>query len=202
LAHQKDPQVKKLLDDVCQETGKYLSVDAKIDQLIRWIDLDKKATPLKSLQGLIWENGYKQGDFCGHVYPDAVENLKRWKACGLDLYVYSSGSVHAQKLLFAHTDYGDLTTLFSGFFDTLLGGKKEQGSYRKIAEIIGCPAEKLLFLSDMKEELDAARSAGFATIWLTRDSSPDPTAEHRQVSSFDQISIDPQINSNGMLAAQ
>ncbi|MGR9037868.1 MAG: acireductone synthase, partial [Gammaproteobacteria bacterium] len=106
---------------------------------------------------------------------------------GLDLYVYSSGSVHAQKLLFAHSDYGDLTPLFSGFFDTLIGGKKEQESYRKIAEIIGYPANRLLFLSDIKEELDAARAAGFGTIWLIRGAAPDPDAEHRQVGDFDQI---------------
>lgn len=187
--HADDPQVKILLEDVCNEVGDQLSTEQIITQLIQWIDEDKKATPLKSLQGLIWEAGYRQGDFKGHLYPDAAAKLKEWKAKGLDLYIYSSGSVYAQKLLFAHTEYGDLTPLFSGYFDTHIGGKKEQESYDNIAGQLAIPANRLLFLSDIKEELDAAKAAGFETIWLARDSAPDPQAEHRQVNSFDQISV-------------
>lgn len=195
--HEDDPQVKQLLDDVRREIGLIFKpglgegkkTGQLIDQLTRWIDEDKKVTPLKSLQGLIWQEGYERGAFHGHLYSDAVENLKAWRACGLELYVYSSGSVQAQKLLFAHTDYGDLTPLFSGYFDTHTGGKKEPESYRKIAGQAGYPADRLLFLSDIKEELDAARAAGFNTIWLSRDVTPDPHAEHPQVCSFDEISI-------------
>ncbi|MDI1276890.1 acireductone synthase [Methylobacter sp.] len=187
--HADDPQVKPLLEDVCKEAGSELSTEQIIDQLIQWLDEDKKVTPLKSLQGLIWEAGYRQGDFKGHLYPDAAASLKAWKTEGLDLYIYSSGSVYAQKLLFAHTEYGDLTPLFSGYFDTHIGGKKEQQSYDNIAGQLAIPANQLLFLSDIKEELDAAKAAGFKTIWLTRDSTPDPQAEHRQVSSFDQIGV-------------
>ncbi|MDO9047030.1 MAG: acireductone synthase [Methylobacter sp.] len=187
--HADAPQVKPLLKDVCKEVGSELSTGQIITQLIQWLDEDKKVTPLKSLQGLIWEAGYRQGDFKGHLYPDAAANLKAWKAEGLDLYIYSSGSVYAQKLLFAHTEYGDLTPLFSGYFDTHIGGKKEQNSYKNIAEQLETPANQLLFLSDIKEELDAAKAAGFETIWLTRESTPDPQAEHRQVNSFDQISV-------------
>jgi enolase-phosphatase E1 len=188
-SHADDPQVKPLLDDVCKEAGSELSLEQIIAQLIQWIDEDKKVTPLKSLQGLIWEAGYRQGDFKGHLYPDAAEKLKAWKADGLDLYVYSSGSVYAQKLLFGHTEYGDLTPLFSGYFDTHIGGKREQQSYDNIAKQLDMPANQLLFLSDIKEELDAAKAAGFETIWLTRDSAPEPQAEHRQVNSFDQIDV-------------
>ena len=188
--HKDEPQVKTLLQESCKEVGAELDNEQLIAQLIQWIDEDKKVTPLKSLQGLIWETGYQQGDFKGHVYRDAAENLKAWKARGLDLYVYSSGSVYAQKLLFAHTEYGDLTPLFSGYFDTHIGGKKEQASYCNIAEQLGIPADQLLFLSDIKEELDAARKAGFNTIWLTRDNTPDSRAEHPQVNSFDQINIE------------
>ncbi|MFA5016593.1 MAG: acireductone synthase [Methylobacter sp.] len=187
--HADDPQVKPLLEDVCKEAGSELSTEQIITQLIQWLDEDKKVTPLKSLQGLIWEAGYRQGDFKGHLYPDAAVNLKAWKTEGLDLYIYSSGSVYAQKLLFAHTEYGDLTPLFSGYFDTHIGGKKEQQSYDNIAGQLAIPANQLLFLSDIKEELDAAKAAGFETIWLTRDSTPDPQAEHRQVNSFDQIGV-------------
>lgn len=188
-SHAADPQVKTLLEEVCKEVGEQLSTGQIITQLIQWLDEDKKVTPLKSLQGLIWEAGYRQGDFKGHLYPDAAVRLKEWKARGLDLYIYSSGSVYAQKLLFAHTEYGDLTPLFSGYFDTRIGGKKEQNSYENIAGQLETPASQLLFLSDIKEELDAAKAAGFETIWLTRDSMPDPQAEHRQVNSFDQISF-------------
>jgi enolase-phosphatase E1 len=187
--HEHDPQVKPLLDDVCKEVGSELSLEQIIAQLIQWIDEDKKVTPLKSLQGLIWEAGYRQGDFKGHLYVDAAEKLKSWKADGLDLYVYSSGSVYAQKLLFGHTEYGDLTPLFSGYFDTHIGGKREQQSYDNIAKQLDIPANRLLFLSDIKEELDAAKAAGFQTTWLVRDSAPDPQAEHRQVNNFDQIDV-------------
>jgi enolase-phosphatase E1 len=187
--HLDDPQVKPLLEDVCKEAGSSLSTEQIIAQLIQWIDEDKKVTPLKSLQGLIWEAGYRQGDFKGHLYADAATNLKAWKDAGLELYVYSSGSVYAQKLLFGHTEYGDLTPLFSGYFDTHIGGKKEKQSYDNIAGQLAIPANQLLFLSDIKEELDAAKAAGFQTIWLVRDSAPDPQAEHRQADSFDQIDV-------------
>ncbi|MGZ8161588.1 MAG: acireductone synthase [Methylobacter sp.] len=188
-SHVTDPQVKILLDDTCKEVGFKLDIEQLIQQLIHWLDEDKKVTPLKSLQGLIWEKGYKQGDFKGHLYQDAAENLKAWKAEGINLYIYSSGSIYAQKLLFGHTEYGDLTPLFSGYFDTHIGGKKEKESYNKIAQKLVCSPDKVLFLSDIKEELDAAREAGFRTIWLTRDVTPDPQAEHQQVSTFDQVNL-------------
>ena len=181
--------VKKIMAATCQEIGTELDTEQVISQLIQWIDEDKKVTPLKSLQGLIWEAGYQQDDFKGHIYPDAVGNLKQWKAKGLDLYVYSSGSVQAQKLLFGHTDEGDLTPLFSGYFDTHIGGKKEPQSYRNIANRIGIDAEQLLFLSDIKEELDAAKIAGYQTVWLVREGALEAKTEYLKVSSFDQISL-------------
>jgi enolase-phosphatase E1 len=192
--HADEPQVKPLLEEACIEAGAKLDTRQLIAQLIQWLDEDKKVTPLKSLQGLIWEAGYQKGDFKGHIYQDAAENLKAWKAKGLDLYIYSSGSVYAQKLLFAHTEYGDLTPLFSGYFDTHTGGKKDRESYCKIAGKLGIPADRILFLSDIKEELDAAKSAGFKTLWLCRDSTPDTRAEHRQVSSFDLVTLETEIS--------
>jgi enolase-phosphatase E1 len=192
--HAEEPQVKIVLEETCKEAGAELNTEQSITQLIQWLDEDKKVTPLKSLQGLIWEAGYQKGDFKGHVYPDAAVYLKAWKGKGLDLYVYSSGSVHAQKLLFAHTEYGDLMPLFSGYFDTHIGCKKEQESYNKITKQLGIPADQLLFLSDIKEELDAAKAAGFQTLWLVRDDKPDPQAEHRQVSSFDLIMLETEIS--------
>lgn len=188
--HAQEPKVKALLADACREAGTELDTGQIIAQLIQWLDEDKKVTPLKSLQGLIWEAGYQKGDFKGHIYHDAAAYLKIWKAKEVDLYIYSSGSVQAQKLLFTHTEYGDLTPLFSGYFDTHIGGKKETKSYEKIAQQIGIPTHQLLFLSDIKEELDAAKAAGFQTLWLTRDSTPDPQAEHRQIGSFDRVVLE------------
>jgi enolase-phosphatase E1 len=188
--HQHEANIKQLLSDTCDEAGIELDTEGAITQLIQWIDQDKKITPLKALQGLIWKAGYEQDDFKGHLYQDAINNLKAWKANGISLYVYSSGSVLAQKLLFSHTESGDLTPLFSSFFDTNIGGKKESGSYRKIAEEIGFPSLNILFLSDIKEELDAAKAVGYQTIWLTRDHEPDPHANYPQVSSFDSIKLD------------
>jgi enolase-phosphatase E1 len=184
------PQIRQLIAESCQEAGIEPNTEAAIAKLIEWIDLDKKITPLKALQGLIWQAGYQLGDFKGHLYPDAIANLKAWMAQGIELYVYSSGSVLAQRLLFGHTDEGDLIPLFTGFFDTTIGGKKEVNSYRKIAKVIGFSPDDILFLSDIKEELDAAHTVGFNTIWLTRDQKPDYNAEHPQVGSFDAINIE------------
>ncbi len=184
-----DPAVREQLDAVARESGRSLSDDEAVAQLIQWIDEDRKITPLKALQGMIWEAGYLKGDFTGHVYPDAVKYLRQWKAQGLALYVYSSGSVKAQQLLFGHSDAGDMRPLFSGWFDTQAGPKREAASYRLIASQIGLPPGDILFLSDIKEELDAARAAGMQTIWLVRGAIPDPEATHRQVTSFDEIRI-------------
>jgi enolase-phosphatase E1 len=187
--HQDEPEIQQLLADTSKEAGAELDTEGAITQLIQWVDQDKKITPLKALQGLIWEAGYRQGDFKGHLYQDAIDNLKVWNAKGIALYVYSSGSVLAQKLLFGHTDSGDLTPLFSGYFDTTVGGKKEAESYRKIAAVIGYPAQDILFLSDIKDELDAAKVAGLQTIWLTRGQIPTGHSGHREASSFNDIDL-------------
>jgi len=191
--HAQDPRVATLLDAVRREVGDPgLSLEAVIDQLIAWIDQDRKITPLKTLQGMIWENGYCNGDFQGHIYADAVHSLHDWQGRGLALYVYSSGSVQAQKLLFAHTGFGDLTPLFDGYFDTTVGNKLDSGSYRAIAAAIGIAPADILFLSDVGAELDAAAAAGCRTVWLVRDAAVDPQAVHRQVSDFRAIDIDSQ----------
>ena len=189
-AHAEDPRVVSQLNDARLAAGAELSIEELIDRLIAWMDSDKKITPLKALQGMIWEAGFKQGDFTGHVYDDALQNLKRWHEAGIKLYVFSSGSVQAQKLLFSYSDAGDLTPLFSAYFDTRIGAKREASAYTAIANKIGLPTEAILFLSDIEQELDAARAAGMHTIWLVRESRPDETAAHRQVQSFDDIVLD------------
>lgn len=187
--HAEDARVAAYLDDVRREVGKDLDLDGVIAQLIAWIDADKKVTPLKALQGLIWEKGYQDGDFHGHIYADAYENLKKWHARGIALYVYSSGSVYAQKLLFGHTEYGDITPLFSGYFDTKIGAKVDAASYQTIVRELKLPAEDILFLSDVQAELDAAKSAGMQTCWLVREGDIEMNAPHTQVADFDAIKL-------------
>lgn len=154
-----------------------------IATLRRWIDEDRKATPLKLLQGMIWADGYATGAFTGHVYADAVAGLRRWHEAGVKLYVFSSGSVGAQKLLFGHSDAGDLTPLFSGYFDTSTGPKREAESYAKIAAAIGEPAEAILFLSDTPQEVAAARAAGLAARLIDR------TGASGDIASFDEVAL-------------
>ncbi len=146
--HRSEPQVLHQLDEVRRMAGKSLSDEEVAAELERWIREDRKATPLKTLQGMIWEAGFRGGRFQGHVYEDAVRRLREWRARGIRLYVFSSGSVQAQKLLFGHSAHGDLTPLFSGYFDTTLGPKREPESYRAIAHIIGQPLSETLFLSE------------------------------------------------------
>jgi enolase-phosphatase E1 len=139
-----------------------------VQTLLRWIGEDRKATPLKTLQGWIWAEGYAAGAFKGHVYPDAALALRAWAEAGYRLYVYSSGSVEAQKLIFGHSDQGDLAPLFSGWFDTTSGPKREAASYARIAEAVGEPPGAILFLSDVQAELDAAAGAGMRTVLVDR----------------------------------
>ncbi|MGB5605443.1 MAG: acireductone synthase [Gammaproteobacteria bacterium] len=185
--HSEDPLVKQQLEAVSAETGRVLTLDESIAQLLAWIDADRKITPLKALQGMVWEAGYRNGAYQGHIYADARDRLVDWQARGVRLYVYSSGSVKAQQLLFAATAYGDLTPLFSGFFDTRIGAKVEATSYTNIAGEIGLPAGDILFLSDIDRELDAARCSGMQTCWLVRDGALDPAAAHRQVRDFNAV---------------
>ena len=189
VSHRDNSEVRGCLNEVRAIAGAELTDAQVVEQLIRWIDEDRKITPLKALQGLIWEAGYKSGSFQGHVYEDAANQLRVWKQRGLRLFIYSSGSVYAQKLIFGHTAFGDLTPLFEGYFDTTVGGKREVDSYRKIASAINVPLQDILFLSDIKEELDAATTAGMQTIWLVRDGALDTSASHRQTRDFNAIEV-------------
>ena len=184
--HAEEPPVAEQLAAVRAESGEAdADVQRVIEILLGWIAADRKATPLKALQGMVWAEGYKAGQLKGHVYPDAVEALKRWKALGYGLYVYSSGSIQAQRLIFGCSEAGDLTPLFSGYFDTTSGPKREADSYRRIAQGIGLAAGEILFLSDIVEELDAARQAGLQTVGLAREGGE--LAGHETVASFAAI---------------
>ena len=185
-----NPAVAKVIDEVRYEVNNpVLSLSGAIEQLKQWIRDDKKITPLKAIQGLMWQQGYASGDFTGHVYPDAVAGLQAWHAQGLQLYVYSSGSVQAQQLLFGYSDAGDLTPLFSGYFDTQVGHKREIGAYQHIAQAIGIAPEHTLFLSDIREELDAAQQAGMQTCALVRENQATEGLQHPWVENFAQIDL-------------
>lgn len=165
-------EVEPMLDAVRAEAGEALDTEGCIALLLEWHDADRKIAPLKTLQGLIWADGYAGGAYTGHVHADAAEALRRWHGEGIALYVYSSGSVAAQKLLFGWSDHGDLARLFAGHFDTGVGPKREAASYSAIAARIGLPPADILFLSDTAEELAAAREAGFAVVLLARNGAP------------------------------
>ncbi|GAA0478238.1 MULTISPECIES: acireductone synthase [Tatumella] len=187
LRNIEQPEVVQALDNLKSERGQPEADTASlISVLHRFMDEDRKSTALKALQGMIWREGYLNGSFTGHLYPDVVPALKRWQQQGLALYVYSSGSVPAQKLLFGYSDAGDITGLFSGYFDTRTGAKRETGSYQQIASQLGLEGQQLLFLSDIHQELDAAKQAGWHTLQLIRGEA-DSVSVHPQVSSFEQI---------------
>lgn len=142
--------------------------EPKLETLLGWMDRDEKVTALKAIQGLLWEEGYRAGALTAEVYDDVPPALRRWARAGLRLFVYSSGSIAAQKLLFGHSAQGDLTPLFQAYFDTTTGPKRASASYATIAKGIGLPAEEILFLSDVEAELDAAAAAGMQTCQLVR----------------------------------
>lgn len=184
-AHRNDTAVRKQIDAV-REASNAGTEEEVISTLLKWIDEDRKITPLKTLQGMIWEHGFKNGDFKGHVYDDAARCLRAWHERGLKLFVFSSGSVHAQKLLFGYSDHGDIASLFSGFFDTTIGAKREPAAYVAIAREIGLPGGEILFLSDIVQELDAARTAGMQTMQVLREGVT-PQAAHPAARDFDDV---------------
>jgi enolase-phosphatase E1 len=195
--HGQEPDVRRWLDAVAIEAaGSICSDDVIVETLQGWIDQDRKHTALKALQGMLWADGYRSGDYTSHIYPDAATALRRWHEEGRSLAVYSSGSVPAQKLLYGHTEAGDLLPVFGAFFDTEVGGKRESASYRHITEALGRDPGEIVFLSDVVEELDAAREAGLRTVLIDRlEDYPQPrtgeaTHGHARVESFAEIHPD------------
>jgi enolase-phosphatase E1 len=194
-----EPEVRQWLDAARRDISGAASDAQIVAGLQQWIIEDRKHTALKALQGLIWQDGYGSGEFRAHLYPDAATALRRWQQDGETLYVYSSGSVAAQKLFFQHSAAGDLLPLFSGHFDTGVGAKREADSYRQIALQLAAAPAAITFLSDVVEELDAARDAGMQTVLVDRiEDYPTPRLDaaahgHVRVTGFDAIRlIEPQ----------
>jgi enolase-phosphatase E1 len=165
---------------------------AAVVAYVEWLmDRDRKTTALKELQGRVWEHGYRRGELVGHMFPDVLPALQRWHEQDLPVGIFSSGSVHAQQLLFRHSSVGDLTSFLRWYFDTRVGAKITPDSYRRIAESVGVPAEAFLFLSDVTKELEAARTAGMQVRLVIRPgNAPIPMHHPYQViRSLDDVSV-------------
>jgi 2,3-diketo-5-methylthio-1-phosphopentane phosphatase/methylthioribulose-1-phosphate dehydratase len=193
-AHADDPDVAGAVAQVRADA--HLPEDAPIAEVVGvlegWIDADVKATPLKTLQGQIWAAGFAEGDLTSHVFPDVADAMRKWHAQGLQLAVFSSGSVASQKPWFRHTDVGDLSPLIDEWFDTINAGpKREQDSYQRISAVLGA-SDSILFLSDIPAELDAAQAAGWMTVGVRRPGEPYGDADfgpHATIAGFSQLTV-------------
>ena len=196
------PLIEQLREEHAIDCGAGQPVPAWVDapdserlesaiRYLEWLmERDRKSTVLKALQGRIWEEGYRGGQLQGQVFADVPAALERWRAQGLDIGIFSSGSILAQQLLFRHSSAGDLTPFLRWYFDTTTGAKTDLASYRRIAATMAMPAEAVLFVSDVARELDAARTAGMHTRLSVRPGHPPPPADHGYtvVRTFDDVS--------------
>lgn len=188
--HSDRPEVRSALENtkatVKSEQSRTLDDDGAVQQLLDWVAQDRKHPALKSLQGMIWRDGYESGAFTSQIYADVRPALARWKEEGLTLGIYSSGSVEAQKLLFKYSEQGDMTPLFSHYFDTEVGAKREPAAYATILARLGRQGADVLFLSDIPEELVAAAQHGIQTMQLLRPGTkPDPAQRHAR--DFEEV---------------
>lgn len=192
LKNHPSPSVKQALSETKKLAleMEHISLNTEeevLAHLLKWCNEDKKITPLKTLQGILWKQGYESGELKGHVYDDVPLALKSWNEAGINLGVFSSGSVHAQQLIFGYSIFGDLRPYFSDYFDTKIGGKREVVTYQKIAKLLNLAPNEILFLSDMKEELEAAKESDFQTIQLVRSGTN--SAWESTTSNFTEINL-------------
>ena len=192
--HPDDPDTARAVAQIRDLTGEPAADTARLDEVLRgWLAEDRKATPLKTIQGLIWARGFADGELTAHFYPDVIPALRAWHDAGLRLAVFSSGSVTAQRSWFGHSPEGDLTPLVSGHFDTdNAGPKRVVDAYRGIAGAMGTDPARTVFLSDVVAELDAARAAGWQTVGVRRPGEVHFGAgvgDHLEVASFDALDL-------------
>lgn len=181
VEHEKDLGYTEDFDPhVAKSVAKYL---------VFLIDKDRKSTPLKSIQGKIWKEGYESEELKSIIFDDVPRAFERWNSAGIVIAIYSSGSILAQQLLFRHTDHGDLTPYISGYFDTTTGAKQDSASYGRISKALDLDAGEMIFCSDVVGELDAARLAGFQTALVLRKGNAEITEDvtHRTIQSFDEL---------------
>jgi enolase-phosphatase E1 len=176
----------KVIRIVKKEENKNITTSEEvIEQLKIWCKEDRKIKQLKTLQGILWEKGYQSGELFGHIYDDVPPILNQWHSLGKKMGIFSSGSSKAQKLLYKYSDKGDLSNFFSHYFDTNIGAKRDTETYSSIAQEIKLPAKRILFLSDVIEELDAAENAGFQALQIKREGNEQ--SWNKSVSDFSQI---------------
>jgi enolase-phosphatase E1 len=202
--HSADPEVKRLMSELRAEQAADAAKDPQLGIWMRGtageeivtaavyvrhlMAIDRKTTPLKTLQGKIWEEGFRSGELMGDVYEDVPRAFARWNAEGKRIAIFSSGSMQAQRLLFGHSKAGDLTKYIAAYFDTTTGPKREAASYAAIATALGVASERVLFVSDVEVELDGARDAGMRTGWMLRAGTARPgVASHATIESFDEV---------------
>jgi enolase-phosphatase E1 len=193
-AHEDDDEVRAIVDALRSEMRSAAGGEQRSGDIVEYLNLlmdaDRKSGPLKALQGLIWQEGYATGELRGEVYPDVPNAFARWTSAGVRVAIFSSGSVLAQQLIFGRSMAGDLTGFLSAYFDTRVGAKGEPDSYRRIAETLGVPAIRVLFLSDVVTELAAARGAGLHTLLVVRPPGSIPDASgFDAVTRFDAITV-------------
>jgi enolase-phosphatase E1 len=191
-AHWGEPALMSAVEQMARDANLPNFEDqASVAKHVLWLmDSDVKATGLKQLQGLIWEDGFNSGELKAHLYDDVAPAIAAWNAAGIDVRIYSSGSVQAQQLFFGHTIHGNLLSQLRGHYDTTTGGKKEPTSYVKIAVDFGLPPGEILFLSDVPAELDAARSAGMRTALVVRPGNAEVKEPgHEVVRSFAEVKL-------------
>jgi enolase-phosphatase E1 len=183
--------LRKLREEYDEETRTGADLPAFGDgaPYAHWLmDRDRKSTGLKQLQGILWEEGYRSGELQGQVWPDVAAAFRTWKEKGIRVRIFSSGSVLAQKLIFGHSDQGDLLPCLEGFHDTTTGPKQEARSYAAIADAFGLPPADILFLSDVTAELDAAREAGMRTgLFVRPGNRPAEENGHMMHRSFAEL---------------
>jgi enolase-phosphatase E1 len=184
--HWEEEYIKNIIKSLSQKLEKNIDLETAVLVFKDFIEKDVKDTLLKELQGHIWEEGFKSGELKGHIYEDAYIKLKELKEKGYKIFVYSSGSIKAQKLFFGHSVYGDTTKLFDGFFDTTVGPKKDKNSYIRIASATKIEPKAFLFLSDVKEEINASKEADMNAILISRDK---PCEEKDCIRDFTEINL-------------
>jgi enolase-phosphatase E1 len=183
-------RAEAVVSEVLRQLGGDAGLNHVVRTLLGWHDDNAKHSPLKTLHGLIWEQGFLSGELTGEVYPDLPPALVSWTRRGIRCWIYSSGSVLAQRLWFSRTNFGDLTGYLSGHFDTISGGpKKEPASYRRIADEIGTPPGEILFYSDALAELDAARTAGWRAVGVRRPGCVTEFGAHPVVADFAELDV-------------
>ena len=202
--HSAEPEVRRLLSELRAEQATDAAKDPQIGVWMRGtveeeiataaqyvrhlIAVDRKTTPLKTLQGKIWEEGFRSGELLGDVYDDVPRAFSRWKAEGKRIAIFSSGSVQAQRLLFGYSKAGDLTKYIEAYFDTTTGAKRQAASYTAIVKLLEVGAANVLFVSDVEAELDAAREAEMQTALMLRPGTARPdAAKHGWIESFDEL---------------